>query len=306
MEDEPPITARPSTERHGAWSAPCTRGDQRAGLSRRRARHRALVPLLPAGRRLPPDGRRPGTNVREYIEFITRRVRHIGTPDEAGEQIERLWKQSDGGSASTPLAHDWAAPDRKWRSFELRTPRDAGVSGAGRQHPRAAERRGRPAGDGGATWRPSPSIEKYQAELKRSHEEISSAAHRSFSAGGNEPGVRIGNDPFFVAYRGRLRIGGRSNDSARLPTDGAVGSRPGPSRWPPLSTPAPVRRPGQGPSLQSDIAAVPSSRRCGPKPWPALPAWSAASTAGGDEAPRRLLLCPQPAKATAASQRTQR
>ncbi len=62
-----------------------------------------------------------GGNIREYIEFVNQSgIGTIGTPDDAGEQIERLWKQSNGGfGAYLQLTHDWAAPDRKWRSYEL-------------------------------------------------------------------------------------------------------------------------------------------------------------------------------------------
>jgi limonene 1,2-monooxygenase len=74
--------------------------------------HTAAFPQMDVG---------AGTNVGEYIEFVnTSGIGTIGTPDDAGEQIERLWKQSDGGfGAYLQLAHDWAPPDRKGRSFEL-------------------------------------------------------------------------------------------------------------------------------------------------------------------------------------------
>jgi limonene 1,2-monooxygenase len=74
--------------------------------------HVAAFPQLSAG---------DGTNVREYIDFINEGgIGTIGTPDDAGEQIERLWKQSNGGfGAYLQLAHDWATPDRKQRSYEL-------------------------------------------------------------------------------------------------------------------------------------------------------------------------------------------
>jgi limonene 1,2-monooxygenase len=62
-----------------------------------------------------------GTNVDEYIEFVNASgLGVIGTPEEACAQIERLQTQSGGGfGAYLQLAHDWAAPDRKWRSYEL-------------------------------------------------------------------------------------------------------------------------------------------------------------------------------------------
>ena len=74
--------------------------------------HTAAFPQMDVGQ---------GSNVREYIDFINQSgIGTIGTPDEAGAQVERLWKQSNGGfGAYLQLAHDWAAPDRKLRSFEL-------------------------------------------------------------------------------------------------------------------------------------------------------------------------------------------
>ena len=88
----------------------------------RRARHRshwfdyfqhtAAFPQMAVG---------DGTNVRECIDFVNETgVGTIGTPDDAVEQIERLWKQSNGGfGAYLQLAHDWAAPAAKFRSYEL-------------------------------------------------------------------------------------------------------------------------------------------------------------------------------------------
>jgi limonene 1,2-monooxygenase len=62
-----------------------------------------------------------GSSIGEYIEFInTSGIGVIGTVDQAGEQIERLWKQSNGGfGAYLQLNHDWASPRRKANSFEL-------------------------------------------------------------------------------------------------------------------------------------------------------------------------------------------
>jgi limonene 1,2-monooxygenase len=74
--------------------------------------HTAAFPQMAVGE---------GTKVDEYIEFVNSSgIGTIGTPDDAGEQIERLWKQSDGGfGAYLQLAHDWADPTAKARSFEL-------------------------------------------------------------------------------------------------------------------------------------------------------------------------------------------
>ncbi|MPY96343.1 MAG: LLM class flavin-dependent oxidoreductase [Acidimicrobiia bacterium] len=62
-----------------------------------------------------------GTSVREFIDFINESgVGTVGTPDDAAEQIDRLVKQSGGGfGAYLQLAHDWAEPAAKRRSFEL-------------------------------------------------------------------------------------------------------------------------------------------------------------------------------------------
>ena len=62
-----------------------------------------------------------GTNVKEFIDFVNESgIGTIGTPDDAVEQIDRLWKQSNGGfGAYLQLAHDWADPAAKWRSYEL-------------------------------------------------------------------------------------------------------------------------------------------------------------------------------------------
>ena len=74
--------------------------------------HTAAFPQMDVG---------TGTNVREYIDFVNESgVGTVGTPDDALGQIERLWKQSNGGfGAYLQLAHDWAAPAAKFRSFEL-------------------------------------------------------------------------------------------------------------------------------------------------------------------------------------------
>jgi limonene 1,2-monooxygenase len=62
-----------------------------------------------------------GTSVGDYIDFVNQSgIGTIGTPDDAAAQIERLWKQSNGGfGAYLHLAHDWANPRRKANSYEL-------------------------------------------------------------------------------------------------------------------------------------------------------------------------------------------
>ena len=74
--------------------------------------HTAAFPQMSVGE---------GTSVREFIDFVNESgLGTIGTPDEAVEQIERLVKQSNGGFGSyLQLAHDWAPPAAKWRSYEL-------------------------------------------------------------------------------------------------------------------------------------------------------------------------------------------
>ena len=74
--------------------------------------HTAAFPQMAVG---------DGTSVKEFIDFVNESgVGTIGTPDDAVEQIDRLWKQSNGGfGAYLQLAHDWADPAAKWRSYEL-------------------------------------------------------------------------------------------------------------------------------------------------------------------------------------------
>jgi limonene 1,2-monooxygenase len=112
-----------------------------------------------------------GTGVREYIDFINESgIGTIGTPDDAGEQIERLWKQSNGGfGAYLQLAHDWAAPDRKWRSYELFArhvmPHFQGQADSTRQAAARAES-ARPKLADANLAAVAASIEKYQTELQ--------------------------------------------------------------------------------------------------------------------------------------------
>jgi limonene 1,2-monooxygenase len=94
----------------------------------------------------------------------------IGTPDDAGEQIERLWKQSNGGfGVYLQLAHDWAPPDRKARSFELFArhvmPEFQGQADSTRQSAARAQAV-RPEMAGSNMAAVAASIEKYQAELQ--------------------------------------------------------------------------------------------------------------------------------------------
>jgi limonene 1,2-monooxygenase len=62
-----------------------------------------------------------GNSVDEMIRFINDSgLGAIGTPDSCAEQIERLWKQSNGGfGAYLLLAQNWADPRATARSYEL-------------------------------------------------------------------------------------------------------------------------------------------------------------------------------------------
>jgi limonene 1,2-monooxygenase len=74
--------------------------------------HTAAFPQMDVG---------AGTTVREFIDFVNESgVGTVGTAEDAQAQIDRLWKQSNGGfGAYLQLAHDWAAPAAKFRSYEL-------------------------------------------------------------------------------------------------------------------------------------------------------------------------------------------
>jgi limonene 1,2-monooxygenase len=62
-----------------------------------------------------------GTSPRQCIDFVNQSgLGAIGTPDDAIAQIERLVAQSSGGfGCFLHLAHDWAAPAARLRSYEL-------------------------------------------------------------------------------------------------------------------------------------------------------------------------------------------
>ncbi|MDY7103122.1 MAG: LLM class flavin-dependent oxidoreductase [Actinomycetota bacterium] len=74
--------------------------------------HTAAFPQMAVG---------DGTSVREFIDFVNETgLGTIGTPDDACAQIERLVDQSKGGfGCYLQLAHDWANPEAKFRSYEL-------------------------------------------------------------------------------------------------------------------------------------------------------------------------------------------
>ncbi len=63
----------------------------------------------------------PGGNVKEMISFVNDSgFGAIGTPDMVNAQIDRLWKQSNGGfGAYLMLAHNWANFDATRRSYDL-------------------------------------------------------------------------------------------------------------------------------------------------------------------------------------------
>jgi limonene 1,2-monooxygenase len=74
--------------------------------------HTAAFPQMAVG---------DGTSVKEFIDFVNESgLGTIGTPEDACDQIDRLVKQSSGGfGAYLQLAHDWADPEAKFRSYEL-------------------------------------------------------------------------------------------------------------------------------------------------------------------------------------------
>jgi limonene 1,2-monooxygenase len=63
----------------------------------------------------------PGSNIKEMIAFVNESgFGAIGTPDMVNAQIDRLWKQSNGGfGAYLMLAHNWANFDATRKSYDL-------------------------------------------------------------------------------------------------------------------------------------------------------------------------------------------
>jgi len=63
----------------------------------------------------------PSNNVKEMISFVNDQgFGAIGTPDMVNAQIDRLWKQSNGGfGACLTLAHNWANFDATRKSYDL-------------------------------------------------------------------------------------------------------------------------------------------------------------------------------------------
>lgn len=123
--------------------------------------HTAAFPQMDVGQ---------GSSVREFIDFVNETgLGTIGTPDEAVSQIERLGKQSNGGfGCYLQLAHDWAPPAAKWRSYELFArhvaPRFQGQAEptlAAKERARAARERLAPRNLAAV----EAATEKYQAEL---------------------------------------------------------------------------------------------------------------------------------------------
>lgn len=68
-----------------------------------------------------PQMSMPGQNAKEMIDFINDSgFGAIGTPEMCRAQIERLWKQSNGGfGAYLTLAHNWANFEATRKSYEL-------------------------------------------------------------------------------------------------------------------------------------------------------------------------------------------
>jgi limonene 1,2-monooxygenase len=63
----------------------------------------------------------PGRTVREMIDLVNETgLGAVGTPDMVAGQIDRLWKQSNGGfGAYLMLAHEWANPSATRLSYDL-------------------------------------------------------------------------------------------------------------------------------------------------------------------------------------------
>ncbi len=68
-----------------------------------------------------PQMSMPGQNAKEMIDFINDSgFGAIGTPEMCKAQIDRLWKQSNGGfGAYLMLAHNWANFDATKKSYDL-------------------------------------------------------------------------------------------------------------------------------------------------------------------------------------------
>lgn len=68
-----------------------------------------------------PQMSMPGQNAKEMIDFINDSgFGAIGTPEMCRAQIDRLWKQSNGGfGAYLMLAHNWAPFEATKKSYEL-------------------------------------------------------------------------------------------------------------------------------------------------------------------------------------------
>lgn len=68
-----------------------------------------------------PQMSMPGNNAREMIDFINDTgFGAIGTPEMCRAQIDRLWKQSNGGfGAYLLLAHNWANFEATKKSYDL-------------------------------------------------------------------------------------------------------------------------------------------------------------------------------------------
>jgi limonene 1,2-monooxygenase len=111
-----------------------------------------------------------GTTVRQCIDFVNDSgLGTIGTPDDAVAQIERLQAQSAGGfGAYLQLAHDWADPTARLRSYDLFA-RHVAPRFQGQHQPtadaKARARAARPALADNNLKAVAHSTAKYQAEL---------------------------------------------------------------------------------------------------------------------------------------------
>jgi limonene 1,2-monooxygenase len=123
--------------------------------------HTAAFPQMAVG---------DGNSVRACIDFVNQSgLGAIGTPDEAIAQIKRLEAQSSGGfGCYLQLAHDWAAPAARHRSYELFA-RHVAPHFQGQAHStldaKARARAARPVLAGDNLKAVAASTAKYQAEL---------------------------------------------------------------------------------------------------------------------------------------------
>ena len=103
--------------------------------------------LLPAGRRVPADGRR--RRRRQGDDRLHQRGRasaRSAPVEDARRQVQKLWDQSGGFGAMLLLAHEWANPEATKRSYELIAQHVAPQFQGGAHHARPGHAHGQGAG----------------------------------------------------------------------------------------------------------------------------------------------------------------